>query len=85
MLKSYKVPTKFLQSPQYSDYYKEFSIVRRAIVLGCDFFRKYTDTQIRIGTRWNIFFNSLPAKSVPAGTKLVLFGRYVPNIYVGIV
>jgi hypothetical protein len=31
------------------------------------------------------FFNSLPAKSVPAGTKLTLFGRYVLNIYVGIV
>jgi hypothetical protein len=27
--------------------------------------------------------NSLTAKSVPAGTKLVLFGRYVLNIYVG--
>ncbi len=26
----------------------------------------------------------LTAKSVPAGTKLVLFGRYVINIYVGI-
>ncbi len=30
-------------------------------------------------------FNSLTAKSVPAGTKLVLFGRYVLNIYIGIV
>jgi hypothetical protein len=30
-------------------------------------------------------FNSLTAKSVPAGTKLVLFGRYVLNIYLGIV
>jgi hypothetical protein len=29
--------------------------------------------------------NSLTAKSVPAGTKLVLFGRYVLIIYVGIV
>ncbi len=29
--------------------------------------------------------NSLTAKSVPAGTKLTLFGRYVLNIYVGIV
>ena len=29
--------------------------------------------------------NSLTPKSVPAGTKLVLFGRYVLNIYVGIV
>ncbi len=29
--------------------------------------------------------NSLTAKSVLAGTKLVLFGRYVLNIYVGIV
>jgi hypothetical protein len=30
-------------------------------------------------------FNSLPAKSVLAGTKLVLFGRYVLKFYVGIV
>ncbi len=30
-------------------------------------------------------FNSLTPKSVPAGTKLLLFGRYVLNIYVGIV
>ncbi len=30
-------------------------------------------------------FNSLTAKSVPAGTKLVLFGKYILNIYVGIV
>jgi hypothetical protein len=29
--------------------------------------------------------NSLTPKSVPAGTKLLLFGRYVLNIYVGIV
>jgi hypothetical protein len=29
--------------------------------------------------------NSLTTKSVPAGTKLILFGRYVLNIYVGIV
>ncbi len=29
--------------------------------------------------------NSLTPKSVPAGTKLVLFGRYVLNIYIGIV
>jgi hypothetical protein len=28
--------------------------------------------------------NSLTAKSVLAGTKLVLFGRYVLNFYVGI-
>ncbi len=33
----------------------------------------------------NYIFNSLTTKSVPAGTKLVLFGRYVLNIYVGIV
>ncbi len=32
-----------------------------------------------------VVLNSLTAKSVPAGTKLVLFGRYVINIYVGIV
>jgi hypothetical protein len=29
--------------------------------------------------------NSLTAKSVLAGTKLILFGRYILNIYVGIV
>ncbi len=29
--------------------------------------------------------NSLPAKSVLAGTKLILFGRYVLKFYVGIV
>jgi hypothetical protein len=29
--------------------------------------------------------NSFTAKSVPAGTKLILFGRYILNIYVGIV
>jgi hypothetical protein len=29
--------------------------------------------------------NRLPAKSVLAGTKLVLFGRYVLKFYVGIV
>jgi hypothetical protein len=29
--------------------------------------------------------NSLTPKSVPEGTKLVLFGRYVLNIYVGII
>ncbi len=32
-----------------------------------------------------VTINSLTPKSVPAGTKLVLFGRYVLNIYVGIV
>ena len=34
---------------------------------------------------WTIKINSLTPKSIPAGTKLVLFGRYVLNIYVGIV
>ena len=29
--------------------------------------------------------NSLTAKSVPAGARLVLFGRYTVNLYVGIV
>ncbi len=33
----------------------------------------------------HVSLNSLTPKSVPAGTKLVLFGRYVLNIYVGIV
>ncbi len=32
-----------------------------------------------------IILNSLTAKSVAVGTKLVLFGRYVLNIYIGIV
>jgi hypothetical protein len=31
------------------------------------------------------WINSLTVKFVPAGTKLILFGRYVLNIYVGIV
>jgi hypothetical protein len=31
------------------------------------------------------YLNSLPAKSVLEGTKLVLFGRYVLKFYVGIV
>ncbi len=29
--------------------------------------------------------NSLTPKSVPAGAKKILFGKYVLNIYVGIV
>jgi hypothetical protein len=37
------------------------------------------------GRRSDSVFNSLTAKSVPAGTKLILFGRYILNIYVGIV
>ena len=32
-----------------------------------------------------IIVNSLTPKSVPAGAKKILFGRYVLNIYVGIV
>jgi hypothetical protein len=37
-------------------------------------------------TQWRyVKVYSLTAKSVPAGAKLVLFGRYVLNIYVGIV
>jgi hypothetical protein len=31
------------------------------------------------------YVNSLTPKSVPVGTKLILFGRYVLNIYVGMV
>ncbi len=31
------------------------------------------------------YINSLTAKSVLAGEKLVLFGKYVLNFYVGIV
>jgi hypothetical protein len=42
------------------------------------------NVQMRTSIFVNIFFNSLTAKSVPAGTKLVLFGKYVLNIYVGI-
>ena len=34
---------------------------------------------------WGHCINSLTAKSVRAGAKLVLFGRYVLNFYVGIV
>jgi hypothetical protein len=33
----------------------------------------------------SLLVNSLTPKSIPAGTKLVLFGRYVLNIYIGIV
>ncbi len=40
---------------------------------------------LRMGGSLSNTVNSLTAKSVPAGTKLVLFGRYVLNIYVGIV
>ena len=36
-------------------------------------------------TYLHMLLNSLTPKSVPVGTKLVLFGRYVLNIYVGIV
>ncbi len=39
----------------------------------------------KVQMQWDRIVNSLTAKSVPAGTKLVLFGRYVLNIYVGIV
>ncbi len=38
-----------------------------------------------ICSTYHTVLNSLTPKSVPAGTKLVLFGRYVLNIYVGIV
>jgi hypothetical protein len=40
---------------------------------------------ILLGNAKIMAINSLTPKSVPAGTKLVLFGRYVLNIYVGIV
>ncbi len=37
-------------------------------------------------TRFPIFIlNSLTAKPVPAGTKLILFGRCLLDLYVGIV
>ncbi len=35
--------------------------------------------------QFQFLINSLTPKSVPAGTKLVLFGRFILNIYVGIV
>jgi hypothetical protein len=38
-----------------------------------------------IDNEFHLDFNSLPAKSVLAGTKLVLFGRYVLKFYVVIV
>jgi hypothetical protein len=52
--------------------------------------RKSIDALAKVGQIRQIhdgqwLFNSLTPKSVPAGTKLVLFGRYVLNIYVGIV
>jgi hypothetical protein len=41
-----------------------------------------------MGVLWSLLphamLNSLTAKSVPVGTKLVLIGRYVLNIYIGI-
>ena len=40
-----------------------------------------TFSKARVGT----MINSLTPKSVPAGAKKILFGRYVLNIYVGIV
>ncbi len=42
--------------------------------------------KLSIGVKklWHVVY-SLTPKSVPAGMKLVLFGRYVLNIYVGIV
>lgn len=45
-------------------------------------------TTVSIGNQFGfntLSVNSLTPKSIPAGTKLVLFGRYVLNIYVGIV
>jgi hypothetical protein len=53
-----------------------------------------TILRVRIKQEWrtsqkkvilDLLINSLTPKSVLAGTKLVLFGRYVLNIYVGIV
>ena len=38
-----------------------------------------------IRSTYHTELNSLPAKSVLAGTKLVLFGRYVLKFYAGIV
>ncbi len=46
----------------------------------------FSDEQKLLFEGWKKgFVNSLPAKSVLAGTKLVLFGRYVLKFYVGIV
>ncbi len=44
-----------------------------------------SDAGWAVRSTYHTVLNSLTAKSVPAGTKLVLFGRYVLNIYVGIV
>ncbi len=44
-----------------------------------------SDATWAIRSSHHTVLNSLTPKSVPAGTKLVLFGRYVLNIYVGIV
>jgi hypothetical protein len=51
---------------------------------------KQTDRQTEMGKtqgsmKMGYDLNSLPAKSVLAGTKLVLFGRYVLKFYIGIV
>jgi hypothetical protein len=43
------------------------------------------DSLSRKYTIFNNVVNSLTPKSVPAGAKKILFGRYVLNIYVGIV
>jgi hypothetical protein len=40
---------------------------------------------VAVDTIQNFCLNSLTAKSVLAGIKLILFGRYILNIYVGIV
>jgi hypothetical protein len=43
------------------------------------------DGQYEDNSKATIDINSLTPKSVPAGAKKILFGRYVLNIYVGIV
>ncbi len=44
-----------------------------------------SDAAWAVRSTYHTVLNSLPAKSVLVGTKLVLFGRYVLTFYVGIV
>ncbi len=54
------------------------------LILTHEMFRSSIVMQCMFHAIWQPF-NSLTPKSVPAGTKLILFGRYILNIYVGIV
>ncbi len=61
------------QTPWMEKIWQETTVLQRVF--------KWTVTTVHS----TLAVNSLTAKSVPAGTKLVLFGRYVLNIYIGIV